>query len=76
MYLKIRSMGQASPQPSGHSAAAKSPGSRDWDDRRWGPGVLSPVNVGRGDSSAVINFAADLKGGGVGSTREDIKEHN
>lgn len=76
MYLKIWSMEQASPQPSGHSAAAKSPGSRDWDERRWGPGVLCPVNVGRGDGSAVINFAADLKGGGVGSTREDIKEHN
>ena len=48
MYLKIRSMGQASPQPSVHSAAAKGPGSRDWDERRWGPGVLCPVNVGSG----------------------------
>lgn len=76
MYLKIWSMEQASPQPSVHSAAAKSPGSRDWDERRWGPGVLCPVNVERSDSSTVINFAADLRGGGVGSTREDIKEHN
>ena len=76
MYLKMRSMEQASPQPSVHSAAAKSPGSRDWDEQRWGPGVLCLVKVGRGDSSAVMNFVADLKGGGVGSTREDIKEHN
>lgn len=60
--------------------SATVPSPRAWDQEiedelRWGPGVLCPGNVERRENSTIINSAADSKEGGVGSTREDKKEH-